>query len=403
MSYRRALSASEARFAENRSTVAYSVFGTGRLDLDALTTAFGALLRTYPVLAGRIVPSPDGYVLEPARREPDVRIGTGPVDRLPAGGYAVVDTDAVCAIDVSQRQDAFRLALSTHHSIADAGASMRYLETLCALYTTTVETGSPGPLVTHPLPLSLEEFLTARGFELPAAPAVRPAPAPELDARGAEPAPAVLHGRTRLGRRETARLFEIARNAGLTVHGIVCAAILLAAHDLSREPGPVPFRVESSVDLRTRTGPALPAEAGTVIQGSDGAVVLVEPNDDPIRLGRAVLRSLAHNLAKGLVHTRLLRSQDLRGRGAEPPLMVTNWGRVPPLHLPEGVRVHDFRASASGARAGVRRVRSAPPSFFVTTCGGQLSLDHPAWVSDGSDPTVAQSVALAKAFERILR
>ncbi|MGL5444889.1 MAG: phthiocerol/phthiodiolone dimycocerosyl transferase family protein, partial [[Mycobacterium] stephanolepidis] len=53
----RPLYPSEAMFAGNRSTVAYSAFGTGTLKIDALTTAFRALLASYPMLSAQIVPA----------------------------------------------------------------------------------------------------------------------------------------------------------------------------------------------------------------------------------------------------------------------------------------------------------------------------------------------------------
>jgi hypothetical protein len=183
------------------------------------------------------------------------------------------------------------------------------------------------------------------------------------------------------------------------VHGVVCAAILLAAHELSLARDAVRFAVVSSVDLRTRAGAPIAAEAGTVIQGADTAVVTVAPHDDAIRLGRAVLDSLATNLANHTVHEAYLHRREVRPHGADNLLMVTNWGRVPALRLPHGVQVHDFRASAYGR--GMGRAHAAPPSFFISTCDGRLSIDHPAWVSDGSDPTLAWTSALERAFVRI--
>ncbi|MGC7322906.1 acyltransferase, partial [Mycobacteroides abscessus subsp. massiliense] len=62
----------------------------------------------------------------------------------------------------------------------------------------------------------------------------------------------------------------------------------------------------------------------------------------------------------------------------------------------------DFRATARGWRIRLRAT-TLPPSFFVTTCEGQLSLDHPVWVADESDPTLAWTAALGQSFDRILR
>lgn len=394
--FRRALDPSEAMFAGNRSTVAYSVFGTGILDTDALTTAFRALLTSYPVLSAQIVPAGHGYVLAHVPHPPALQLGT--CTALPRSGFTIVDPTAVCAVDAAQGGNDFRLTLLTHHSIADAGAALKYLEVLCALYTRVVETGSAGTARPHPLAMSLEQFLAARGYVIPT-PSAPPAPPAELTV---DATVVVRHGRTRLGREQTTRLFDAARAVGLTVHGVVCAAILLAAQALSRSQNPVTFGLTSSVDLRTRTGAPITAAQGTVIQGADTAILAVTPDDDPSRLARAVLDSLAGGLADRSVHQAFLRPAPLHQPSIENPLMVTNWGRIPPLHLPEGLRVHDFRATVRGGRIRLRAT-TLPPSFFITTCDGRLSLDHPTWVADESDPTLAWTSALGRAFDRILR
>lgn len=393
--FHRLLDSSEAMFAGNRSTVAYSAFGNGALHIDALTTAFDALLASYPVLNAEIFPHEHGYALRQAHRAPALRVGT--VTGLPATGFTVVDADAVCAVDVAQHDNDFRLTLLTHHSIADAAASLRYLETLCALYTRVVETGRAGTIAAHPLAISLEQFLAERGYVIPEPQQSDPPEvAPETTA-----AVTVRHGRTRLGPDDTARLFAAAHAAGLTVHGIVCAAIVAAAHDLSGSAGSDEYSVVSSVDLRARVGPPLAAEAGTVVQGSDTTTVQTGMQDDPARIGRAVLDSLAEGLARRTTQQAFLSPRDIWRQPVANPLMVTNWGRIPALRLPDGLRVDDFRASAGGLRTD--RATAAPPSFFITTCDGRLSLDHPVWVNDESDPTHAWTAALGRAFDRILR
>ncbi|WP_448404019.1 phthiocerol/phthiodiolone dimycocerosyl transferase family protein [Mycobacteroides chelonae] len=392
----RPLYPSEAMFAGNRSTVAYSAFGSGALKIDALTTAFRALLASYPVLSAQIVSAGHGYALQYADHPPALQIGTSTA--LPREGFTIADPDAVCAIDVAQTGTDFRLTLLTHHSIADAGAALRYLEVLCTYYTRVVETGSAGTIRAHPLALSLEQFLAARGYVIPGA-GEPPAPRAET---AVDATVVVRHGRTRLGREQTTQLFDAAHAAGLTVHGVVCAAILAAAHTLSRSQGAVTFGLTSSVDLRTRTAAPITAAQGTVIQGVDTAILAVVPDDDPLRLARAVLDSLASGLADHTVHQVFLCQPQRQHPCIENPLMVTNWGPIPALRLPEGLRVHDFRATVRGRHIGLRAT-TLPPSFFITTCDGRLSIDHPAWVADESDPTIGWTEALGRAFDRILR
>lgn len=380
-------------FAANRTTVAYSVLGTGALDRGALATAFQALVRAFPLLGARLVPDAAGWVVEPVSRVPALRDGLAL--EIPATGFDVVDADAVCALDLVQRSDHFRLTWLTHHSVADARPSLRYLQVLCELYTDTVQMGRPRALPPHPLPRSLEAFLAERGFDVPTAPAA-PAARPR-DEAAATPGPRFRDGRTRLAHDDTRALFDVARAHGLTVHGIVCAVILLAARELSASPE---FGVVSSVDLRTRAGEPLAPEAGTVIQGLDTAVITVGLDDDPIRLGAVVLDSLSANLTSRKVHETFLRNQQVRPRTIAQPLMVTNWGRIPPLPLPSGIRVRDFRAFARGLR--MDRAQTMPPSFFITTCDGRLSIDHPAWATDDADPTLAWNAALQDAVRRVV-
>lgn len=394
--FSRALYPSEAMFAGNRSTVAYSAFGTGTLKIDALTTAFRALLASYPVLCAQVVPAEHGYVLHHAARPPALQIGTSTA--LPRTGFTIADPDAVCAIDVAQAGNDFRLTLLIHHSVADAVAGLRYLEVLCAFYTRVVETGSVGTVRSHPLALSLEQFLADRGYVIPEAGAP---PAPRAET-AADTTVVVRHGRTRLGREQTTKLVDTARAASLTVHGLACAAILLAAHALSRSQGPVTFGLTSSVNLRTRTVAPITATQGTVIQGADTAILAVGPDDDPLRLACAVLESLGSGLMGQTVHQAFLRQPRLQQQPTENPLMVTNWGRIPVLRLPHRARIHDFRATVRGRHIGLRAT-TLPPSFFITTCDGRLSIDHPAWVADESDPTVAWSAALRRAFDHVLR
>ncbi|WP_408645838.1 hypothetical protein [Mycobacteroides stephanolepidis] len=193
----RPLYPSEAMFAGNRSTVAYSAFGTGTLKIDALTTAFRALLASYPMLSAQIVPAGHGYVLRYAPPPPALQIGASTA--LPRAGFTIADPDTVCAIDVAQTGTDFRLTLLAHHSIADAVASLRYLEVLCAYYTRAVETGSAGAIRSYPLALSLEQFLATRGYVLPE---VGEPPAPRAETT-VDPTVVVRHGRTRLGREQT--------------------------------------------------------------------------------------------------------------------------------------------------------------------------------------------------------
>ncbi|MUM17088.1 acyltransferase [Mycobacterium sp. CBMA271] len=417
----RALDPSEKLFADVRNTVAYSVLGTGSIDIDVLTTAFTALRRSYPVLSAQIREVGDSdydLVLTPAAHA-RIRIATGPVDALPEGEAAVVAEDEVCAVEVAQDGNDFRLTLLTHHSVADAMASLRYLQVLCELYTRVLESGGAGELTVHPQPRSVEQLLAANGIEkqpLPAEyglpdPESLPAPPPR------DPTPQhVRRGRVRLSPERTAALFALGREHGLTVHGIVASAVLLAAADLTGVTGPTTFTFMSAVDLRARLDPVVPAEGGTNVLGADNAVVTVDPGGDVFTMGRAVLDSIAANLANQTIHQGFLHQWDMReqmfellARGypviGENAVMVTNWGAVPPLRLPADVRAHDFRGSFGAAMEDDRfaaKINVGVMSMIVTTFDDRLALEYQTWSRGGPDRTVAQTAALERAFDRLL-
>lgn len=420
--YTRALDPSEKLFADVRNTVAYSVIGNGSIDTEALATAFVALQQSYPVLSGRICATSDNdydlVLVPPAAAR--VRIATGPVDVLPVDEAAVVAEDEVCAVELAQDGDNFRLTLLTHHSVADGMASLRYLQVLCELYTRVVQTGSPGEITVHPLPRSVEQLLAENGiekqplaveYELPD-PRTLPPPAPR------DPAPReVRRGRVHLSSERTAALFALGREHGLTVHGTVATAVLLAAADLTGTTGPETFTFMSAVDLRARLNPVVPAEGGTNVLGADHAVVRMDPHSEAYTLGRAVLDSIAANLANQRIHQGFLHQWDMREQTNEllrrgypvvgdNAVMVTNWGAVPTLRFPDGVRAHDFRGSFGAAMDDDRfaaKVNVGVMSMIVTTFDGRLALEYQRWSRTGEvDKTVAQTSALERAFDRLL-
>lgn len=390
MSYRRPLSPSESLFAAGRSTVAYSVIGDGVLKTDCLTRAFAVLLRRYPVLSGRIVWDGSGYHLAPGPGTRSLRLSTQ-VDQPPTGAAAVLTPDEVCAVSVGECDNRFRLTLLVHHSIADAPAALRYLQVLCEIYCRVVETGSPGEDSAHPLPQSVEQVLIDRGFSIPVS---APPPAPPRPAADDSSTTARM-GRTRLNREQTAGLFAAANRHCLTVHGIACTAIVLAAQQVT---GATTHTVSSSVDLRSRVNPPLRAADGTVIQGADHAVV--DAAGDPWSIGREVLASLSAGLANHAVHQIFPSGAGLRPPELN-PLLVSNWGRIPPLRFPADISAHDFRASAAGV--GGTQTHTSPPAFFVSTFAGRLGIDHPLWVVDDGDPSAAWNAALHRAFDRLLQ
>src|SRR6185369_17294389 len=131
--------------------IGYTVRAEGRLDPDALTTAFEAVCRAYPHLSARVGFTGEGAVLtenEDATARPEVRFADGDLDR-PLAGLDLDQSRSLSALNVVRDGDEASVCLSIQHSVADAHHATAILSTLWSSYTDVVE-GVPLDLGRHP-------------------------------------------------------------------------------------------------------------------------------------------------------------------------------------------------------------------------------------------------------------
>ena len=139
--------------------------------------------------------------------------------------------------------------LTAHHSIAD-GLSLTYAirDVLRALSGKTLEPLTP----TLPQELLTELSLPKGGAQRPmeSGPAERGMPVAFRPLYGALPGIDAL----RLTPELTDRLIEISRKEGTTVHGALCAALVLAGREVSSDWRNAPVRILSPFNLRKQIG-----------------------------------------------------------------------------------------------------------------------------------------------------
>ncbi|PXX61558.1 phthiocerol/phthiodiolone dimycocerosyl transferase-like enzyme [Nocardia tenerifensis] len=444
----RPLAPSELVFAGIGVYVGYAVRVSGRLDLAALSAAYEAVVRAYPVLGARLEPSGDGgYDLLGSGGAPEISVVDDDSDRL------LVDPkldqrEALSAVCVVRDGDTASVTLLTHHSIVDAYHSLAVLAELWSCYTDAVAGRSPERAVRE-YPASIEQLLAERGIEkmdYPAAdesmdtavssaadPAadtitslftgeqadstVSPtgdpsadtnaaltakqsadtnasptaeqstdaAVAPTTDATSPTDEPVDEDGwqrvpsvsRCHLSQAETAALVELGHREGVTINGLVSAAILLGEAEL-REVPLTDLLYLYPVDLRTRITPMVGRTDGTNLLGF--ANYLPTEPLGLVDLARSICASLRDALAAGIVQQTPLHIPDLTGSAATPHpgmVLVTNWGRVPELRTPEGLRINDFRSTLTSTSNPDVPI---PPQQRGATCilstfDGRLSIE----------------------------
>ncbi|MEU9147573.1 hypothetical protein [Streptomyces sp. NPDC048349] len=383
----RPLAPSEETFARAGVYMGYAVRVSGSLDVAALAAAYQAVVRAHPVLGARLEPADgEGFDLVAASAgTPGITVVDGDEDQL-VHGPEFDQRTVLSHVSVVRDGDTADVTLFTHHSIADACHSLAVLAELWSCYTDVVTGRSPEREV-RPYPVPVEELLAQRGIEkrawpVPAGPqaaeqaAVEPVVAPPAVAAapvgGGRHVPPLV-ARCHLSVDETAALVELGHREGVTINGLVSAAILLSDAEIRGLPLTEMIYLYP-VDLRTRLTPAVGTTDGTNLLGAArylpaaGTTGLVE-------LGRSICASLAAAIAEGVVQQTPLHVPEKSTAGVTPPpgmLLVTNWGRVPAPRMPRGLRATDFRSVLTSAPGPHHPSGGA---CVISTFGGRLSIE----------------------------
>ncbi|MGK8505236.1 phthiocerol/phthiodiolone dimycocerosyl transferase family protein [Nocardia asiatica] len=391
----RPLAPSEQRFVRHGTYTGRSVSVRGALDVTALGEAFAELRRAYPVIGCRIAEdgTGQGYLLEsnerawvPASvREGDVAaIGIPAVD--PAVQLAYLDV-------VGAGADEWRVTLFAHHSVADAGHCVELLARLWDCYTDLVD-GRPTSIVPQGIPQSVEWHVAARGiasaalsgFEDVTVPLPPEQRTPPPDSPRPAPSTLARPPRLRLDRAATARIIDLGRKTGVTVNGLLTAA-LLRAYARVAAGGATPLGCLYPVDLRTRLRPPVAAAAGTNMAGMAAFAAEVDPEASVVALAQRVSARLTHDLAEGVVQQSVLHFPDYYGatriHSLAGHVAVTNTGVVPQFRMPAGLEPTDYEIVYLSAHPRPSAGASAAVTYLVYTFAGELTVG----VLGGGAPT----------------
>lgn len=384
----RPLAPSEVTFARAGVYMGYAVRVSGSLDVAALAAAYQAVVRAHPVLGARLEPADgDGFDLVAASAgAPGITVVDGDEDQL-VHGPEFDQRTVLSHVSVVRDGDTADVTLFTHHSIADAYHSLAVLAELWSCYTDVVTGRSPEREV-RPYPVPVEELLAERGIEkrawpVPAGPQAAAEPAvteqaitepavAEAPVGGGRHVPPLV-ARCHLSVAETAALVELGHREGVTINGLVSAAILLSDAEIRGLPLTEMIYVYP-VDLRTRLTPAVGTTDGTNLLGA-ARYLPAAGTTGLVDLARSICASLAAAIAEGVVQQTPLHVPKRSTAGVTPPpgmLLVTNWGRIPAPRMPKGLRTTDFHSVLTSAPGPHHPSGGA---CVISTFGGRLSIE----------------------------
>lgn len=378
------LAPSEERFVRHGTYTGRSVTVAGDLDIDALSAAFGAVQRTYPVVTCRIAEDSAGrgYLLGPVAPA-GMSVRNGDSGAVPLPGEPIDPRRQLAYLDVvCSGAGRARVTLFAHHSIADAGHCVRLLGQLWHHYTDYLEFGST-TVVPHGYPQPLEWHAGARGitrgpvsgFE----DVIRPLPSGQRELPADKGCPALVRPqRIVLDRAATARIVAVHRGCDVTVNGLVTAVLLKAFAAEKYGAAVESVGCLYPVDMRSRFDPRIPAPAGTNMAGLACFAAAIDPAIGIIELARQISDRLRRELAAGVVQQSVLHFPEFFGPSRIHSLAghvaVTNTGIVPAFRTPAAIELVDYEIVYLSAHPRPTAGASAAATFLVYTFIGRLTI-----------------------------
>ncbi|WP_068000954.1 phthiocerol/phthiodiolone dimycocerosyl transferase family protein [Nocardia pseudobrasiliensis] len=338
------------------------------LDIEALGEAYTALCRRYPFLGAYLEPTEKGYVLV----RPPVFMGKVRQESPKSTDFQPwLERRPQSAVCVEQDSDGARVSLLTHHCVADSRYGSAAFQDLWRLYTQIVLNGKVEDISELPEPQPIESLLTARGVGDISS---NHAGGTRFGQPNSAATLSLETARRRFTVAETNALTEFGGRNGLTVHGILAAAIILAEKEVGGQLLSELYYTYP-VDLRERLTPPVAPAGGTNVLG------YVQFNPDPTvapelsAIGTAVNEQLTAGLSTGAIVHSLIYAASAVGTSPSPTpgkIMTTSAGRIADFITPPGLIVEDLTTIVSPRMLDPTNRRGL---YAINSFGGRLSIE----------------------------
>ncbi|MFE9579962.1 hypothetical protein ACFYO1_26500 [Nocardia sp. NPDC006044] len=369
-------------FVPKQFTVCYVTVCEGEIDSTLLQLAFELTARRYPMLTGTIELANDECLLhipDDGAGSVVTEISHGTLsDWLRNGATPLNPARELAKLEIVQAGQTAAVSLRVCHAINDAHMGFALL----ADFWRTAAALSTGAALLDPTPIyprSLEDLLADRGVT-PPAPSL-PDPGQVYSFTGPQtpgaPGRRLAPGeRITLSENETGRLIQHARTLGTTVHALLGAAIVRAERaTITETPATaaeteLPMLIGHAVDLRPHLQPAArPADATNAL-GFAPTVTVCTADSDLHLLGKEIKAQIVHGIDSGTALATMYAAAHVMQSDARAVAVntVTNWGVVPVLESPKGMRITDFHGFATSGPV-------PELSYFAYTFQGRLNLE----------------------------
>ena len=350
----RKLANSEEMLAATHNFVGLGAHLDGPVDLDALSSAYDALLEAHPVLTARLEPDQDGRHLLVA----DDLMPAGievielemPDDTVPSPLFD--QTEALVHLRVTVRDGQMQPTLYVHPSLADGHHMYSLIEDLLSFYTDLVTRKKLAPITPEPAPDSIEAVLAERGVTkqnrsgierfMPAMFAYDLPPS-RRGATGETPDHPVLVPMVscQLSEEDTSSLTALCRSREVGLTALLSAAVVVGEWQERGTPN-IPVPLIYTVDLRYFLSPPVSATGCTNPVGLATFLAEIDRNTDVVDLAQQISDTFKADVAEGVIQqSRLHFSPQYVGNAPGLPdvVLISDNGLVPPVRTPAGLEV----------------------------------------------------------------
>ncbi|GIF16351.1 hypothetical protein Ate01nite_63830 [Actinoplanes teichomyceticus] len=387
----------ETLYVGQRSRGVLSSTVRGHLDTGALATAFDEVTRDQPSMRTRIVAAGDGFALAPLGEDERPRLSTVTGDlreayarelntALPVGGPV-----SRAVLTSAPTGDEHMLVISLDHTIIDGHSAVAVQNEVWNRYRALVEgrTGAasaPGGRQQAPRwPQPISELLPDTGRADTAAylqqrvehARKHPVHLVAYDA-GEVDDPHIEVVRLTLDDEHTTRLRHTARRRGVSVHALICAALLSAARRRLDGDEPRTLGCLSPVDLRSRVSPPVPALRTVPAVTTHLQTLEVATDADRYELARTVHTRLGDFVAsRDYVHEMRITPQIPGNPTLQlATVIATNMGVCPAPRPPRGLELVDVRLVPAREQYFPQAGRS-PIMACAVSFDGRLAIEFP--------------------------
>lgn len=355
---------------------AFGVEYKGTVDEDAMTRALELLSKRHPVLVSQIHEDSNGMLLSSSSRPiPPFVIRKGGEDALLREMQEPWDHESALArIILIQGAERGYLAMRVEHAVFDGTSLTAIFRELWDIYSNVLA----GVQVSMPsgasLPRSsyqvLQEHPELRAIVQGFGERVRVS-----DDRLIKRRVGAIQGGICLNRSQTNNLVTVARDNSLSVHALICGALLLAQRGFSAVPqGLQPMACLSAVNLRSRVSPQIGATHTTSLLGIHRAMTKVSDLSSIVAVGGDVYKQLR----QAIVGRNLLLATEWPEISRPFPTMVecrlasmaiSGMGKIPKFTVPKGFEI-------TGLPAPVENTSNVFPRYSSFIYEGALTIRY---------------------------